>query len=108
MRTLYFVACVLLTIAIIMQCIAENEFGMAKKSRLRAIALSASDGSETRSEADRFIKLGRRFELTGGALAVLGVASWIISLRSRKGMTPVVPTALLAAYVLLAFGPPPV
>ena len=103
MKGLYFLACGLLAISIIMESFAKHYFSTASVTVARAIALSSSERSEAHNESDALGKTGRRFSLAGITLAIVGLCLWVFSLRGEKRMTPVLPISLLAAYVLLLF-----
>ena len=101
MKVLYLLACALLAIAIVMDLAAKLRFSSAAQMNARAARFSEVEPSNVQEEVDHLVKVGNRFSLLGNVLAVFGVGCWIVSLRSPKRMTPVVPIVLLAAYIFL-------
>ncbi|MDY0167731.1 MAG: hypothetical protein RBS80_14380 [Thermoguttaceae bacterium] len=107
MRNLHIAACCLLVSAIALDIASKTRYSLAARWRAEGVEAQPTEQEHVKQESETALAGGNRLALGGLVTAFGGLVLWcasvVVGRTQGRRFTPVIPLALLAAYMLLFF-----
>jgi hypothetical protein len=102
MKSFYVAACCLLLAAIAADFCSKSFYHNAASAVARAIVNERTNQSSAKEESTASLQNGNRCVVVGLVLALMGLLSWLWAIRKGNRLSPVIPLALMFAYVVMS------